>query len=69
MKKCKYCGSEEGYFTKEAARGTIMTFYDFDGNYRNNSNLYDGIMGYGGKYAYCIDCEKKLFEIDKERAK
>lgn len=65
VEKCKYCNSSEGYYTKERVSGTVIIIYRFDGEEADNGDMYDGVRYHGGKIAYCINCDKKLFRIEE----
>ncbi len=61
--KCPVCGSKDGYYTKEQARGPIQLIYNFDGSESDNGSMYDMLTFSGGKYAYCLKCDKRLFKM------
>ncbi|MFD0771637.1 hypothetical protein ACFQZ1_23155 [Bacillus sp. CGMCC 1.60114] len=61
--KCPHCSSNEGYYTKEQVYGTVRYKHNFDGREADNSSLHDHVSYKGGKVAYCIDCNKKLFNM------
>jgi hypothetical protein len=62
--KCPYCGSDDGYYTKEQVHGPIQYMYNFDDTETDNSEMYNGLILTGGKYAYCINCDKRLFRME-----
>ncbi len=62
---CPYCGSYAGYYTKDYVRGMTRYFYRFDGSEADNSSLYDMLYHTKGAYAYCANCDKRLFKMDQ----
>lgn len=62
---CPYCGSIEGYYTKEQVRGHIRVCHNFDGSNADNADMYDGLTFTGGKIPYCLDCNKQLFKTSE----
>lgn len=62
--KCPYCGSADGYYTKEQASGSIYYNHHFDGREADNSEMFSLLTYKGGKYAYCIKCDKRLFKMN-----
>lgn len=61
---CPHCGSEKGYYVIKQAYGTCEQLYNFDGIQLNDNTKESKILFGGGKYAYCIDCNKKIFSIN-----
>lgn len=64
IKKCPYCGCETFYVNCRIS-GTIQYYSTYDGesDYRNSS-IYDGMLEKPiGKFAYCGDCNKKVFRF------
>lgn len=68
IKECPYCGSIDGFFTKQQAHGTCIMHHNFDGSECDNSDYYDYLECTGGTYAYCINCKKRLFKMSELRA-
>lgn len=64
IKKCPHCGSDEGYFTKMYAYGSVNYHIKFNGDESENRDMYEGLGHKGGKRAYCSYCGKYLFNID-----
>ena len=62
--KCPYCGSDDGYYTKEQVRGSIYYHFNFDGSEADNESMYNLLTYAGGKYAYCAHCNKRLFKME-----
>ena len=60
---CPYCGSDAGFYTKDYVRGMTRYFYRFDGSEADNSSLYDMLYHTKGAYAYCANCDKRLFRM------
>jgi hypothetical protein len=63
--KCPYCGSVDGYYTKQQAYGPCTRYYNFDGSFCDNSTMHDFICYKGGKIAYCVHCDKRLFKVEE----
>lgn len=62
--KCPYCGCEE-YYTKIRITGETIYRYRFDGNATDNGEMYDGLTDtIIGKFAYCSDCNRRIFRIE-----
>lgn len=63
---CPYCGNEE-FYVKQSFKGTCDYNMRFD---RNNGNVENGDMWQNAemkdtsKYAYCNDCNKRLFNME-----
>ncbi|WP_267459218.1 hypothetical protein [Caproicibacter fermentans] len=38
--------------------------YNFDGSETDNGEMYDLLQYSGGKYAYCLHCDKRLFRME-----
>lgn len=67
MKECPYCGSDE-YYTKEHVRGNVNHYVKFDGQPANNMELYDYLNHkVRSKYAWCSDCNKRLFKLSNNK--
>jgi len=65
MKECPYCGSEE-YYIKQSFKGTCEYIFRFDGKEAENGHIHDNIQYKNtSKYAYCSECDKRLFKIDE----
>lgn len=56
---CPFCGNEE-FYTKQQFRGGCWYNERFDGNEADNTEMYDGLLSYGGDKAYCNNCNKYL---------
>lgn len=65
ISKCPYCGSDYGYYTKEHVTGSVMYNYHFDGSEADNGEMYDNLRYSGGKWAYCFNCDKRLFKMEE----
>ncbi len=61
---CPYCGSDEGYYQLHTISGSVQYNTDFDGTPGENSDMYDGTSLKGGRQAYCLGCNGRLFRID-----
>lgn len=67
FQKCPYCGYEEFYVTVYIS-GSSQFNYRFDGSGTDNSDLYDSTkMTENGVYAYCKNCQKKLFRYRNKK--
>lgn len=62
--KCPYCGSDIGYYTKERVHGSVHYNYNYDGSEADNGEMYDMLTYSGGKYAYCLNCDRQLFKME-----
>ena len=61
--ECPYCGSEE-FYTKQKVSGKVTYIQRFDGEDADNGEMYDMIRHKTvGKYAYCLECNKRLFKV------
>jgi len=67
IEECPYCGDDQGYYTKEQVRGRITYAFNFDGSEAENGDMYDGLSYSGGKYAYCLNCDKRLFRMEETK--
>jgi hypothetical protein len=63
---CQHCGSASGYFTKGWVCGSIRTYFNADGTTGDNAEMYSYLRHDEGKYAYCCDCEKRMFAIENK---
>ena len=60
---CPHCGSNEGFYTKMQARGSVINRMNFDGSEAENGDMYEGLRFVGGEYAWCQHCHKRLFKM------
>lgn len=65
MRTCPNCGSEH-YYVKMNFSGSGNFNYRFDGKEADNSEMHDGIRYSYGKFAYCVECNKRLFKVDDD---
>ena len=65
MKECPKCGCEMLYI-KFTFSGKGMYFHRFDGEETENGSMYEGAQHTEGKYAYCADCDKRLFKVKED---
>jgi len=63
--KCPHCGSDDGYYNKQQLSGTAIYRFKFDGSEAENGDMYDLLRCKGGKIAYCLNCDKRLFKMGK----
>lgn len=64
ISECPHCGNSEGYFIKVYLTGRSQTRYTWNGEYDDNSDMYDSLQDRASKYAYCTNCEKRLFKME-----
>lgn len=65
LKECPYCGGEEFYILQSYS-GTCYYRVRFDGEEADNGDMYDSATHNSlRKYAYCCDCDKRLFPIEE----
>ncbi len=66
VKSCPYCGCEV-YYVKEKYNGTCNHYQRFDGKdmitYENEGLYSNASHKLTSIYAYCSDCNKKVFKI------
>lgn len=60
---CPHCGYIE-YYTKDYICGSTRYFHRFDGKDRYNGEMYDHLDHNQGKWAYCVNCDKRLFKME-----
>lgn len=66
MDICPHCGENSGYYVKLQMRGRGIYYYNFNNTVADdNSTLHDYLSYEYGKWAYCIDCNKRLFKVNK----
>ncbi|WP_026884287.1 hypothetical protein [Clostridium akagii] len=66
IKCCPYCGSEE-YYIKQSYTGTCNYNIRFDGKVAENGEMWEEAQFKNtSKYAWCNECDKKLFKIDEQ---
>lgn len=66
MDKCPHCGSDT-YYTKHYVSGTSHYYKRFDGEETDNTDMYGNLKHtLQSKYAWCADCEKRLFKVDEK---
>ncbi|RXZ84607.1 hypothetical protein EBB07_00905 [Paenibacillaceae bacterium] len=67
MKECSHCKSDEGYYEKYTASGETVFYHNFDGSEADNGEMHEGLTyKLRSKFAFCRNCEKKLFRLDKD---
>lgn len=67
MKECPYCGNDE-FYIRQSYSGTCNYYMRFDmrNEKTENGEIYQGASHKDlTKYAYCSDCDKRLFLIDE----
>ena len=63
---CPFCGCDK-FYTKERVVNPIMYIQRFDGRDcdEENEEMYDNIgTEPASKFAFCLDCGKRVFRID-----
>ncbi|HAC5626860.1 TPA_asm: hypothetical protein GZY09_00915 [Listeria monocytogenes] len=66
MTICVICGSTNGFYTNEnIVRGNVISVYNSDGTWGDNSGMYDHLVTEAGKHAYCIDCGGYVGKTEK----
>lgn len=63
VEKCQYCGSDNGFYTKDYVSGSTRSYFNFDGTDADNGDYFEHLAVRSGKYAYCVNCDKRLFKI------
>lgn len=67
MKECPYCGDDE-FYIRQSFSGTCNYYMRFD---MNNTDVENSEMHQNAtykdltKYAYCSNCDKRLFLIEE----
>lgn len=62
FKKCPYCGNEE-FYIKQYVHGNVNYHCRFDGKEGENGELHEPLSYTDiGKFAYCSECQKKIFK-------
>lgn len=64
LTRCSHCGNDQEYYVKTQVRGTYRHEYRFDGADLYNGEIHDYLLETPGKYAYCAECNKRLFKIE-----
>lgn len=65
MKECPYCGCGS-YYTKYTLSGFSVFIENFDGSEADNGSMYEGANHkLKSKYAFCFQCNKKLFKVEQ----
>ena len=66
MTGCSFCGNTEEYYIKTYFYGSVHMRQRFDGGQPYNCDWYDALRIKPGKYAYCVECHKRLFKVEGE---
>lgn len=65
IKSCPYCGGEE-YYIKQSFKGTCNYNVRFDGEETENGDMHsDATYTNTSKYAWCNECNKRLFKLEE----
>lgn len=65
ISECPHCGSDGGYYIKNRFSGVGEWHHNFDGQEKDNSHFHDTLFTTQSKYAYCINCYKRLFKVEE----
>ncbi|MCA1066082.1 hypothetical protein QTG56_25670 (plasmid) [Rossellomorea sp. AcN35-11] len=65
IEECPHCQSASGFYSKIQVTGSSVQRYHYDGSEADNTELYAHLNHKESKYAYCLDCNKRLFEMDE----
>lgn len=64
INKCPHCGCDT-YYIKQSITGTIKYRLRYDGKDADNTEMYENISYTNiSKYAWCNDCDKRLFKLN-----
>lgn len=64
IKSCPRCGSEE-YYIKQSYKGTCNYKLRFDGKETENGDMHEYTEYTNtSKYAWCSECNERLFKLD-----
>lgn len=67
FQECPYCGCNE-FYVNEYISGPARFHYRFDGSEADNGELYEATTTKEtGVYAYCAECDKKVFRYRNKR--
>lgn len=65
IKSCPYCGNEE-YYIKQSYKGTCKYNLRFDGKEAENGDMHEYTEYTNtSKYAWCNECNKRLFKLEE----
>ncbi|EMT0530669.1 hypothetical protein WMB34_004312 [Enterobacter kobei] len=59
IKNCPHCGYDE-FYVRATVSGSTSVFYNFNGNYGDNTHMWDPVKMVEKKTAYCGNCQKRL---------
>ena len=61
--ECPHCGGKD-FFVKQSISGIGYFYGTLDGREGDNTELHSGLKYKNlSKYAYCVDCQKRMFKI------
>ncbi|WP_455078375.1 hypothetical protein [Peptostreptococcus stomatis] len=64
--KCKHCGNEDLFYTKEKYKGEFEFCMDKEGNPVFNADIHEGATyELRSKYIFCRECDKRVCKIDE----
>ena len=62
--ECPHCGNDDTFYIKSYMHGRSRSDFNFcNGEPDHNEEMYDNLSIKQGKYAYCGQCNKRLFEM------
>ncbi len=72
IKECPYCHSKDGYYQKITYSGNGIYRYGFINDIGEqesieNGDMYDYLSSKSSKYYYCLNCNKRLGLVEKEK--
>lgn len=65
MKECPYCFSKQ-YYVKMKFSGSGVYQHLFNGEEAENGDMHEGLRYDFGKFAYCTNCNKRLFKVNDD---
>lgn len=67
IEKCPHCGSSFGFYLKGQIVGKYHDRYRWSGIRvdEDNQDMHDHLLYTESKYAYCVDCNKRLFKVEE----
>ena len=63
LMQCPFCGCDT-FYSKDYITGATITYHRYDGKETENGQMYEHVKHTTGKYAYCTDCDKRLFNME-----
>ncbi|HBS4810765.1 MULTISPECIES: hypothetical protein [Enterobacterales] len=63
ISKCPHCGYDE-FYVRARVSGYTSVHYRYDGDYGDNTHMWDYVEMNEQKTAYCSNCHKKIGIVD-----